>query len=143
MERFRVTAQETHLLESSHLVNELQSAASDVDVFPLLRGSDVVYFHDIDGGYIQDESLHLVNIIHRVQGKYSPPDKKFSENLEAHIRGKYYQMHVADMLFWDSYPDEDFIVSVKVDDYTIGDEGFDEALLSEIDRRETRHTLHE
>jgi hypothetical protein len=52
-------------------------------------------------------------------------------------------MHVVDMLFWDSYPDEDFIVSVKVDDYNIGDEGFDEALLSEIDRRETRHTLHE
>jgi len=137
MDSFQVSAQDTTILAASHLVEELQQELVDTgDMFPVLIGGQIGYFHDIDGGFHRDEGYHVVNLIHRVQGPNSPPNKIYSDTIELHLNEWYYNLDVADVWQMGEYPDEDFVLSLKVTDYKMGQYSFSEALSADIDKRE-------
>lgn len=156
MDSFQVSAQDTSVLEVSHLVEELQQELVDTgEMFPVLIGGQIGYFHDVDGGYHRGEAgsasengYHVVNLIHRVQGPDSPPNKIYSDTIELHLNEWYYNLDVADV--WqmtqtpsglqdgDSYPEGDFVLSLKVTDYKMGQYSFSEALSTDIDNREQK-----
>jgi hypothetical protein len=137
MDSFQVSAQDTTVLASSHLVEELRQELYNVDeMFPVLIGGHIGYFHDIDGGFHRDEGWHVVNLIHRVQGPESPPNKIYSDTIELHLNDWFYNLSVADIWQMGEYPDEDFVLSLKVTDYQMGPYSFSEALSADIDKRE-------
>jgi len=144
MDSFQVSAQDTTVLASSHLVEELQQELEDVDeMFPVLIGGQIGYFHDVDGGYkrgqagsASENGYHVVNLIHRVQGPDSPPNKIYSDTIEIHLDDWFYNLSVADVWQMGEYPDEDFVLSLKVTDYQMGQYSFSEALSADIDKRE-------
>lgn len=138
MDKFHVAASDTELLERSHLVDELKEAASSEEMFAVLINGHVGYFHSIDGGYHVGGGYHVVNLIHKVQGKESPPNQLYSDTIEAHIGDTYYWMEVADIWQMGDYPDENFILSLKVTGYEHGPYAFSEALTTDVDKRETR-----
>lgn len=140
MDRFRVTAKETNKLDRSHLVNEMQADSRDVEMFPVLIGSQIGYFHDVDGGYDRNNDWHVVNLIHRVQGADSPPNKIYSDTIEAHLDDQFYHLDVADVWQMGEYPDDDFVLSLKVTDYMTGPYSFSEAMSIDIDNREEEYT---
>ena len=136
MDSFQVSAKDTTLLERSHIVEELQHEAEDMEMFPVLIGGQIGYFHDIDGGFHRDEGYHVVNLIHRVQGPDSPPNKIYSDTIELHLDDWFYNLSVADVWQMGEYPDDDFVLSLKVTDYQMGQYSFSEALSADIDKRE-------
>lgn len=139
MDRFQVRAKDTSLLSESHLVAELQQNAEDMDLFPVLIGEHVAYFHEVDGGYDEDEGRHIVNLIHAVQGPDSPPNTWYSTSVEAHLGDVFINMDVEDVWQFGDYPDEDFTVSYKVEDYRMGPQTFTDALREDIDKREQEY----
>jgi hypothetical protein len=151
MDSFRVRAKDTSVLKRSHLVEELQSGADEMEMFPVLIGGQIGYFHDVDGGFSQssntaENNYHIVNLIHRVQGPDSPPNKIYSDTMEAHLADGFYQLDVADVTKLtqvasglseeQEYPDGDFVLSLKVTDYQMGPYSFSEAMSADIDKRE-------
>jgi hypothetical protein len=137
MDSFQVSAQDTTILARSHLVEELQQELVDSgEMFPVLIGEQVAYFHDIDGGFHRDGNYDVVNLIHRVQGPDSPPNKIYSDTIELHLNDWFYNLEVADIRKMGEYPDEDFVLSLKVTDYMMGQQSFSEALSANIDKRE-------
>jgi hypothetical protein len=142
MDSFQVKAKQTGVLETSHLVNELETEAREMEMFPVLIGTQVGYFHDVDGGFSSAENgsphdgYHVVNLIHRVQGPDSPPNKTYSDSVEIHMDDWFYNLTVEDVLTYGDYPDEDFVLSLQVTDYMTGPETFSEALTEAIDKRE-------
>jgi len=143
MDSFQVKAKETQSLDRSHLCEEMQAEIEQSgEMFPVLIGEQIGYFHDVDGGYVRSVSdsrqdgYHIVNLIHEVQGPDSPPNKLYSDQMEAHLDTNYYQMDVADIWQMGSYPEENFVLSLKVSDYRIGPYSFSEALSANIDKRE-------
>lgn len=138
MDSFQVSAQDTTVLARSNLVEELQQELSDHqnEMFPVLIGGQIGYFHDIDGGFHREEGYHVVNLIHRVQGPDSPPNKIYSDTIELHLDDWFYNLDVADVWQMGEYPDEDFVLSLKVTDYQMGQYSFSEALSADIDKRE-------
>jgi hypothetical protein len=144
MDSFHVRAEDTSSLSTSHIVQELQQESADMDEFPALIGSSQIgYFHDIDGGYSHGVSgsdsnsgYHVVNLIHRVQGHGSPPNKTYAKSVELHLDDWYYNLTVVDAHTMSEYPDDDFVLSLKVTDYMMGRQSFSEALSADIDRRE-------
>lgn len=141
MDSFQVSAQDTSVLASSHLVEELQQELTDTgEIFPVLIGTQIGYFHDIDGGFNRDEGWHVVNLIHRVQGPESPPNKIYSDTIELHLNEWFYNLSVADVWQMGEYPDEDFVLSLKVTDYQMGPYSFSEAMSADIDKREQEYS---
>lgn len=136
MDRFQVKAEDTHLLEQSHLVEELRTQAASVELFPVLIGSQIGYFHEVDGGYSRESGYHVVNLIHRVQGPDSPTNKIYADRIEIHLDDRYYNLSVADVWQMGDYPDDNFVLSLKVTDYMVGPYSFSEAMSAEIDERE-------
>lgn len=136
MDPFEVKADNTSLLESSHIVSELQQGCSEMEMFPVLIDEQVAYFHDVDGGFNKSGEYHIVNLIHRVQGHDSPPNMLYDSTVEAHLEENFYQMDVTDIIQLGSYPDDDYILSLKVTDYRMGPYSFSEALSADIDKRE-------
>lgn len=143
MNSFQVKAAETYSLDRSHLCDEMQAEIGQSgEMFPVLIGEQIGYFHDVDGGYVRSVSdsrqdgYHIVNLIHEVQGPDSPPNKLYSDQMEAHLDTNYYQMDVEDVWQMGSYPEENFVLSLKVSDYRIGPYSFSEALSENIDKRE-------
>jgi hypothetical protein len=136
MDSFQVRAKETSTLSDSHIVEELRAGAREMEMFPVLIGTQVGYFHDVDGGFHKSGGYDIVNLIHRVQGPDSPPNKTFSDTVEVHLDDWFYNLTVADATVMDEYPDNDFVLSLKVTDYMMGQETFSEALTAEIDKRE-------
>lgn len=134
MDSFQVKAKEAELLKTSHLIQEMQAESSEMQMFPVLIDEQVGYFHDIDGGYSNDH--HIVNLIHRVQGPDSPPNKIYADTIELHLADNFYHLDVADIYEMDSYPDDDYVLSLKVTDYMIGEYSFSEAMSEDIDKRE-------
>ena len=115
MDSFQVSAKDTTILARSHLVEELQQELVDSgEMFPVLIGGQIGYFHDVDGGFHRDEGYDVVNLIHRVQGPDSPPNKIYSDTIEIHLNEWYYNLDVADIWKMGEYPDEDFVLSLKV-----------------------------
>jgi len=136
MDSFQVSAQDTTVLDASHIVEELQAEAREMEMFPVLIGGQIGYFHDIDGGFHRNEGYHVVNLIHRVQGPDSPPNKIYSDTIELHLDDWFYNLDVADVWQMGEYPDEDFVLSLKVTNYQMGQYSFSEALSADIDKRE-------
>lgn len=137
MDSFQVSAQDTTILARSHLVEELQQELVDTgDMFPVLIGGQIGYFHDVDGGFHREEGFDVVNLIHRVQGPDSPPNKLYSDSIEIHLNEWFYNLDVADIWQMGEYPDEDFVLSLKVTDYQMGPYSFSEAMSADIDKRE-------
>lgn len=137
MDSFRVKAKDTSVLAKSHLVEELREELYDVEEsFPVLIGSEVAHFHDIDGGFDRGAGYHIVNLIHRVQGVGSPSNKKYSDTIEIHLNEWFYNLEVEDIWLMDEYPDDDFVLSLKVEDYQMAQYSFSEALTADIDKRE-------
>lgn len=147
MDSFEVSAKDTSVLEPSHLAEELKQELSESgEMFPVLIGGQVGYFHDIDGGYHKQGGYDVINLIHRVQGPDSPPNKIYSDTIEIHLNKTYYNMSVADV--WQmtvsrsgqeidkEYPEGDFVLSLKVTDYQMGPYSFSEAFSANIDKRE-------
>lgn len=135
MDSFQVVAKDTTVLESSHLVQELQQEEMG-EMFPVLIGDQIGYFHDVEGGYNRESGYHVINLIHRVQGTDSPPNKIYSDTIEIHLDESFYNLDVADIWQMGEYPDEDFVLSLKVTDYKIGPYSFSEAMSKDIDKRE-------
>lgn len=147
MDSFQVSAKDTSVLATSHLVEEMrQELPESGEMFPVLIGTQIGYFHDIDGGFHRDDGYHVVNLIHRVQGPDSPPNKIYSDTIELHLNEFYYNLSVADV--WqmtqspsgspmnDEYPAGDFVLSLKVTDYQMGPYSFSEAMSTDIDKRD-------
>ena len=139
-DRFEVAAKDTDILKRSLLVEEMAAEAEEVDVFPVLIGSHVVDFHDVDGGYLEEESCNIVNLIHSVQGVGSPPQNKYAGTIEAHINETYFYMDVLDIREYGEYPDEDYVLSLKVSRHRQGEYAFSQELREDIDKREQEYS---
>lgn len=135
MDSFRVKAKDTTVLDRSHLVSEMQAEARDVDMFPVLIGTQIGYFHDVDGGYDREAGYHVVNLIHEVQGPDSPTNKIYSDTIEVHLGDDFYHLEVADVWQMGEYPDENFVLSLKVTNYMQGPYSFSDAMSADIDKR--------
>jgi hypothetical protein len=124
----------------SALVENMATEARDMEQFPVLIGDEVTYFHDVAGGYDRMADHHAVELIHRVQKVGRPnhidPDQA-SHNFEAHL-DNYYNMDVESVSINSDYPDNDYIMTVTVENYRSGPYSFSEALTADVDRRETR-----
>lgn len=140
MDSFQVSAKDTEILDASHLVEELRANANGQEMFPVLIGGQIAYFHRIDGGYHRSDGFHVVNLIHDVQGPESPPNKLYSDTIEIHLDDEYYNLEVADIWKMGDYPDENFILSLKVTGYQQGPYSFSEAMSADIDKREQEFT---
>jgi len=140
MDSFRVKAKDTSVLERSHLISEMRAQASEVDIFPVLIGSQIGYFHDVDGGYDKEGEYHVVNLIHEVQGPDSPTNKIYSDTIEVHLDDSFWHLDVADIWQMGEYPDENFVLSLRVTDYMNGPYSFSEAMSADIDKREEEYT---
>lgn len=136
MDSFQIAAEDTTVLDTSLLVDELRTAANSTDMFPVLFGGQIGYFHNVDGGFDRKQDYHVVNLIHRVQGPDSPPNKYYDDTVEIHLDDKFYNMEVADVWAMGDYPDDNFVVSLKVTDYQIGPYSFSEAMSEDIDKRD-------
>lgn len=136
---FEVAVKSGEVLETSHLVEELQHHSSEMELFPVLIGTHVGYFHDVGGGYHRNEGCHIVNLIHEVQGPESPPNKTRAAEIETHLDGRYFYFEVEDVAEYGDYPDEEYTLSLKVTGYRDGPYAFSDVLKEDCDKRETEH----
>jgi hypothetical protein len=113
----------------------MQADADGMDMFPVLIGTHIGYFHSVDGGYDRDNGWHVVNLIHEVQGTDSPPNKIYADTMEAHLDENFYHLSVSDIWQMGEYPDENFVLSLKVTQYMKGPYSFSEAMSADIDKR--------
>lgn len=143
-DRFQVAAESEELLATSYLIEEMKHFSGEMDVFPVLIGDFVAYFHDVSGGYHRSGGYNVVNLIHKVQGQNSPPSKTYADQVEVHFDGQYFFFEVEDV--WEfsdaegrDYPDANYVLSLKVIDYRQGPYAFSEQLQTEVDKRETEY----
>lgn len=126
----------------SVLVSNMRAEARYMDTFPVLIGDEVAHFHDVSGGYNRREQYDVVNLIHRVQGVGSPHrvnTDELSRTFEAHLSDNYYHLSVDGIRQHGEYPDEDYVLSLKVDSKMHGEYSFSEAMTENIDKRETKY----
>lgn len=126
----------------SALVSNMQAEARDMETFPVLIGDEIAHFHDVAGGYNRERSFDVVNLIHRVQGPGSPYQvntDELSHRFEAHLSENYYRLSVDGVRAIDDYPDEDYVLSLKVVGEMHGEHSFSKPMTEDIDRRETRY----
>lgn len=126
----------------SALVANMQSESRDMETFPVLIGDEVAYFHDVGGGYNRHESFDVVNLIHRVQEVGSPyrvATDELPHTFEAHLSDNYYNLSVDGIRAVGDYPDEDYILSLKVGDKMHGEYSFSKPLTEDVDKRETEY----
>lgn len=112
-----------------------------METFPVLFGEEIAYFHRIEGGYNDKRNFDVVDLIHEVQGYGSPfrvGSDQLSHQIEAHLSENYYNLDISGIQINDDYPEEDYVVSLKVQDYKQGPYPFSEALSAKVDKRETR-----
>lgn len=129
------------MAHESLLVANMSVEAGRMEQFPVLIGDEIAYFHSIEGEYDERNQEHVVNFIHEVQGVGSPnhidPDQA-SHNFEPHL-DNFYNLDVSAVTVEDTYPDSDYVLSVRVEDYMSGEFSFSEELTADIDNRETRY----
>lgn len=135
---FSVAATDTEILDSSHLVAELQEECRSVDSFPVLLGRNVATFHDVEGGYHRSEGYHVVNLIHEVQGDGSPPSDVRHSEVELHL-DKYWYLEVEDVREYTG-ANEDYVLSLQVTGYRGGPYSFSDELQEDVDKRETEYS---
>lgn len=122
----------------SVFVNNMIKESKEMDTFPVLIGNEVAHFHDISGGYNRKHGFPVVNLIHKVQGPGSPyrvNTDELSHSIEAHLSDNYYNLDVSGLRAVGEYPDENYILSMKVDSEMHGEHSFSDELTKEIDRR--------
>jgi len=123
----------------SALVSNMRAEANRMDEFPVIIGDTVTYFHDVSGGSNRDELFNVVNLIHRVQGPRSPyqvdPDQ-LSHDIEAHMDDNFYYLDVDAIRAVGDYPDEDYMLSLKVGSTINGEYSFSKPLRMQADTRE-------
>ena len=139
MDSFRVAANDTTLLETSHLVEEMRFQAAQTPAFHTLLDGSLAAFHDVDGGYHAEEDAHIVNLIHEVQMPSSPTTHIHPRSVEAHMKSYGFHMDVEDSTMMGSYPDENFVLSLKVSSYMKHSHTFCGPFGERVDRRETSH----
>ena len=126
--------------DTSHLVEELQLGCKNVDIFPVLIGTQVIHFHSVGGGYNRERGYHIVKLIHEVQGPGSTTNISDSKNVEIHL-DRFFNLDVQSVNEEGDYPNEDYKLVLKVTGYKTGPQSFSEALTAPIDKRETRYEL--
>jgi len=139
MDSFRVAANDTTLLETSHLVEEMRFEAAQLPSFRVLLDGTLSAFHGVDGGYHPADDAHIVNLIHEVQMPSSPTTHIHPQSVEAHMKSCGFYMDVEDSTTMGSYPDEDFVLSLKVSSYMKHPHTFCGPFGNDVDRRETRY----
>lgn len=130
--------------DSAIVVENMKTLAKEESTFPVLIGNEVTHFHSVTGGYNSTGDYYVANFIHEIQGPGSPyrvDTEQLSTDIEAHIGPTYFYMNAESLQSHDEYPDENFILSVKTQDYSQGEYSFTEALTKDIDRRERRERL--
>jgi hypothetical protein len=113
----------------------------EMDTFPVLLGDEVAHFHSVSGGYNDTNEHYVVNLIHEIQGPGSPyrvNSDSIAHTAEAHLSENFYNLDVDGVRTEDEYPDEPYVLSLKVSDYQQGPYSFNEALSADVDSRETR-----
>jgi hypothetical protein len=126
----------------SALVSNMAQEAKEMESFPVLLGTEVAHFHRVEGGYNRDKLCKVVNLVHEVQGPGSPYRVNTDElphTVEAHLSENFYYLLVDGIRAVGDYPEEDYVLSLKVDRDKTGQYSFSEPLSESTDRRETRH----
>lgn len=128
---------------TSALVSNMRVEAREMDTFPVLLGDEVAHFHRVTGGYNSLGRFDVVNLVHEVQGPGSPYRVNTDElphQVEAHLSENYYNLSVDAIRAVGDYPDEDYILSMKVNDEMFGPYSFSKPLTDDdIDKRNTRY----
>lgn len=139
MDTFFVEGKKSEVLKTSHLVGEMSGQAEDFEAFPVLLGTHIGDFHSVDGGYHRSEGYHVVNLVHEVQKAGSPfKGDVYQPSVEAHL-DDYFYLEVEDVVEYDEYPDEDYVLSLQVTGYQQGPYSFSEEMSAEIDGREEEY----
>lgn len=136
MEEFQVAAAQTDVLSASHLVEEMIEDAQNLDIFPVLIGQNVAYFHDIEGGYNRDGGYHVLSLVHEVQGERSPSSHDYAKAVEVHLDDSAYYLEIDGVYSFGEYPDEDYTLCLKVTGYNQLPYTFSDQLQRNIDKRE-------
>jgi len=144
-DQFEVPVDSADILSDDVLTSNIAAEISELDRVPVLFGTDIHYFHDVEGGYSRDSDTHFVTLIHRVQGDGSPPDNPSARDVEIHTNESYYTLSVEDATYWDeAYPDDDYAITLTVSSYQSGPYTFADNLTAELsDRRETEVSYDE
>ena len=138
---FEVPVANSSILRDASPVVNISQQIADLDRYPVIVGSDVVYFHDITGGYDPDSNEYIISLVHTVQGIGSPPDNPRSSRVEVHTSNRYYMFDVTDIDYYDDeYPNSAYQMVIHADNYRSGPFSFQEALTTDIDRRETEYS---
>jgi len=120
----------------------MRAEAREMETFPVLIGDEIAHFHDVAGGYNRGQLFDVVNFIHRVQGPGSPYQVNTDElahRFEAHLEDNYYHLSVDGIRQVGDYPDEDYVLSLKVVSEMHGEYSFSKPLSADADSRETQH----
>jgi hypothetical protein len=126
----------------SLLVNEIQHRTIEIAEIPAVIGDDVQIFHDVCGGYNVSDGVDVVELVHEPQGRgssYRPYPEQISTKVELHLPETYYYMSAETVDVDGDYPEEPYVLSLRVSDYRFGSETFAESLLEDIDKRETKY----
>lgn len=73
MDDFEVKAQSSDMLQSSHLVGEMDEQASKYRSFPVVINGMVYKFHEIRGGHDTDGDYHIVQLVQNHDSMESQP----------------------------------------------------------------------
>lgn len=118
--------------------SDIEMECDERDVVPVLLGTTVATFHDITAGYNHKQyDSHVINSIHRTQEDGSPymvDPSQLSQDIEIHA-DNCYSLSVSAITAHGEYPDDDYILSMLVDDIYRTRYSFAEELQEPIDRR--------
>jgi len=115
-----------------------------METFPVLIGDEIAHFHNVTGGYNRKEMYDVVNLVHEVQGYGSPyrvNTDEMAREFELHLSPNYYYLSVSGIRQVGDYPDEDYVLSLRVESEMHGEYSFSEVMSKDIDRRERREEL--
>jgi len=128
----------------SALVSNMRAESREMETFPVLLGDEVAHFHEIRGGYNRERLFDVVNLVHCVQGPGSPYRVNTDElphTIEAHLEDNFYYLSADGIRQVGDYPDEDYVLSLKVGSQMTGEYSFSKPMTKNIDKRERSERL--
>lgn len=132
MDYFDVPVESSDVLRKSHLIADID-ANDDGDIVALVDGY-AYPFSDVAGGFNPEKDAHLVQLLEPER----EPAETAKRRYELHCDDRAYSLNVGD-----AYTYEDngtYALCLRVIDYEIHPYSFRDALLNDIDGRETRYT---
>lgn len=119
MEQFTVPAESSEVFRRSALVQAMSMQADQHAPFPVVIRGRVYTFHDVDGGYSEEDDAHVVQLI---QHRDPPPSDEYAGS-EIPTDAEEYTVQLFDN--WTLYPedvrtltsDEGFVLSLLLDSY--------------------------